>query len=795
MAIALRAVGARTRVDTGASGLTQTAAMPTGHVSGDWLLLTVITDDNNTPTTPSGWTLIKSGDSGTSVRSPYVAMAKLWLYSRFDTGALGSSVSVTFGSGNWPAGHPFIIMWVTGYSGTDTSSPVEQVLMTTVGQNSAGTQAHPQATTAVTGDWLITIRAAGFYNPPATWTCSVGTDTERVDVEDGVGEGLGGSYYDTNATVAAGAQTIRSTISSRSLNEWGSCMATVTIRPPATATAALALPGTASAVGTAFNASVTTTNGGWDLCAALGLPVYSFAIDWAGDGSYVTAGDDATTSVISDVAITYGRDQDRQLNPASVGNAAFSLINVDRKYSPEWVTSVLYGNLEPARPMRGEVTWSGNTYPLFQGRIDDYDIKVDKSDRSVSFTFLDGLNDLSEVTLSTGVYSSMRTGELIDLILDEVGWTGGRDIDLGATIVKYWWAEGTDAFTAVNDLVASEGPPAIAFVAPDGTFTFHDRHHRLQTNASITSQGTFSQGVMFDCAVPDTSPNLDFTAPFTYSHGWRDIVNSVQFDVEERQVDSVYSAVYSTSDIISLGIGQSFELTFSGNDPFIDAITPVLNTDYSTSGPGVLNVTLSRTSGASAKLTLLAVGGAVVVQTLQVRAHAIPIVRAVKISRIDAESITTHGERSYPGHAPWANANDADAIASMVLIRYAQRRPTIQLRIVTQDPVHFVQVLERTVGDRITVINDEMGLNSDFFIERVTHQIQRFNQSGKPPVHSVVFGCEKDQVLSANPFRFDVRGAGFDQGTFDPIQTDDPDSVFIFDDPVQGQFDLGLFGT
>lgn len=505
-------------------------------------------------------------------------------------------------------------------------------------------------------------------------------------------------------------------------------------------------------------------------------------------------GEDALSDAITDITITYGRDQERQLNPAAVGSAAFSLINVARQYSPEWTGSVLYGDLEPARSMLGQVSWAGGTIPLFRGRIDDYTIKADKGDRSVDFTFLDALNDLSQVNLSTPVYMGLRTGDLMNVILDAVGWTAGRDIDPGATLVEYWWAEGQGAFDAVNDLVKSEGAPAIAFVAPDGTFVFHDRHHRILNATSTTSQGTYAEPRMFDCAAPPVT-GFGFTEPFTYAHGWREIVNSVSFDVSERQQDTDLSVIWSTTDVLTLSIGQSLDLDMSGSEPFLGALTPVAGTDYVTTGAGVLQTTLSRTSGASAKLTLLAVGGPVTVQGIQVRGYAIPVKRTLKISRKDSGSISLHGERSYPNAAPWAGVNDAYDIAGSILVQYAQRRPTVELRIVTKDPSHFVQILNRTIGDRIHIINGEMGLDSDFFIERVTHTIQRVNQVGRPPVHSVVFGCEKVPTPQANPFRFDVRGAGFDQGTFDPIQTDSPYTVFVFDDPVLGVFDFGQYGT
>ena len=440
-----------------------------------------------------------------------------------------------------------------------------------------------------------------------------------------------------------------------------------------------------------------------------------------------------------------------------------------------------------------EVTWNGNLYPLFRGRIDDYNIQADFADRTVDFTFMDGLAFLQGVQLSTGVYEAMRTGDLIGTVLDLAGWTGPRDLDHGATFVPFWWTEGTDAFAAIQDLVKSEGPPAVAYQAPDGTFVFRDRHHRLLRTESLESQATFAAEEI-SCDAPAVS-GYGLAKPFSYSHGLRDIVNKVSFDVTERSPSAFLTAVWTSDSSYSLAIGESVEISISGSDPFRDAISPVAGTDFTTTGAGTVNVTLNRTSGVSAKITLLAVGGAVVVSDLQLRARPIPVNRTVQIIRQDTASIGQHGERSYPDGAPWANANDAAAIANMVLLHYAQRRPTVQIRIVTTDPAHFIQVLLRTVSDRIHIKNDEMRLDDDFFVERVTHTIQRINQSGKPPVHSVVLGCEKQLNLTSNPFTFDKRGAGFDDGVFDPITADNASTVFIFDHPVQGLFDTGLFGT
>jgi len=296
---------------------------------------------------------------------------------------------------------------------------------------------------------------------------------------------------------------------------------------------------------------------------------------------------------------------------------------------------------------------------------------------------------------------------------------------------------------------------------------------------------------------------LSFIEPFGYSHGWRDIVNSASFDVEERRPDNARSVVWQSDDSISLAIGQSATVQAKASDPFMDALDLVLGTDIVFTGPGTIVSTISRHSGQSTTITVLAVGGAVDISHLQLRARSVPVVRTVKVSADDATSIQRHGLRSYPDDVPWANQHDAYGIALLLLAHYAQRRPTVQLRIVSSDDEHMMQILTRTISDLISIAHAELGLSADFHIESIEHSIERMPGEEEAVsgceirVHHVTLGCERTGAMSvpANPFTFDVPGLGFDDGVFDPTAADNPDTVFIFDHPTQGAFDIGKFGT
>jgi hypothetical protein len=294
---------------------------------------------------------------------------------------------------------------------------------------------------------------------------------------------------------------------------------------------------------------------------------------------------------------------------------------------------------------------------------------------------------------------------------------------------------------------------------------------------------------------------LSFLEPFGYSHGWRDIVNDISFDVDERQPDANLSVVWDSTETINLTLGQSHQVQAKAGEPFRDAADLVTGTDIILSGAGTVQAQLSRRSGQSTTITLLAIGGPVTITRLQLRARSVPSTRTVKVSASDSVSIARHGARSNPDDAPWAGRHDAFAISQVLLAHYAQRRPTVQLRLVSSDLEHLLQILTRQISDLITIRHGELGLDADFHIENIQHTIARMpaaedDDSCQQRVHYAVFGCERSGLVSAsNPFTFDVSGSGFDDGVFDPTGADDPSSVFIFDDPLQGRFDQGRFGT
>ena len=475
---------------------------------------------------------------------------------------------------------------------------------------------------------------------------------------------------------------------------------------------------------------------------------FSVLVDWARDNDFTDPNDDVTALVRRSGGITveYGRDQSTAMAPTVAGRGSLTLDNVDRRFSPRNTLSPLYGFIKPARPVKiirhpggtayGSGAYGGGLYGggalasdhvLFQGHTDDSPINPDADAQTVTLSLVDSLADFRGHTISTSLYAGLRTGEAIDIILDECGWTGTRDLDVGASVLPWWWEDGTDALEALEKLVRCEGPPAMLTIGVDGGIVFKDRHHRLLDSASITSQGTWRD-------VAGTGDPV-MSSPFSYDDAWRNIINTGRIDVEIRTPQAL-DAVWTIDSPIGFTNSETKTFIASASDPFTNAIVPVADTDYVLTSGSLSSVTLSRTSGASTTITLTAGGGGAQISSLQLRAQPVQTAYTVQVTASDATSITDYGLRSFPGDLPFCNQYDAQAILDTAVEMRAQPLPVLSVRLVVANESWADPVLSRDLSDRLTIVEAETVLNTDFYLESIAHEFASDYD------HAVVAGLE-----------------------------------------------------
>jgi hypothetical protein len=474
---------------------------------------------------------------------------------------------------------------------------------------------------------------------------------------------------------------------------------------------------------------------------------YTVAVDWNANGTYINTGDDVTNRVFTKTPVTvaYGRDQARALSPAGPGEAAFELYNGSKDYTPGNASSPLYPNVLPGRSVRVQMTLSPTTYTVHQGKFNDYDPqRGTEADRSVGISTLDALASISTNELSTALYQGITTGDAIDIVLDEAGWTGGRDLDSGATWIQWWWEEGTTVGDALEKILNSEGPPALLYVDPaTNTIVFRDRYHRILRSTSTTSQATFRD------TGTDTSTAVRFAANLTANYGWRNVVNSVAFNVDERQ-SIRQTTVWQSDEVIVVGASATREITVKTTDPFFGASLPVDGTDFQLRSGSLTAINVTRDSGATTTIQLTAGVSGAVIEGLSLRANSVAVVRTLRITAKDSTSIATYDVQTWPNDCPWATKYDAQAIANNIVAMRKNPLAQVSVPLVNVNDNVCGQQLTRKLSDRVTITDNATTISGDFYVERIEHTI-RFAKGA--PVVETVLGCEAVPAgLTTNPF-------------------------------------------
>lgn len=461
---------------------------------------------------------------------------------------------------------------------------------------------------------------------------------------------------------------------------------------------------------------------------------YQFLIDWNKDGTYEADITSYVLGMATPPEWDFGRDTARSLADTKGAELKLTLNNRDKRFSPDYSSGPYYGNLGPGKPVQVKATFSAVTYIIFQGYIDGYEMDPYGLDKvpTVDITCIDGWTFLGQQNITTTLYEGVTTGQALGYVLDAAGWPSGstyRDIDTGETICPFFWAKDESTTDVVNDLVASEGPPAIAYIDPsNGKFVFRGRHHRFLDSASITSQATFR----------DTGTEPNFSAPGSYDVGFKDLVNDVSWTYDERQKDDL-GKVWETEDTYVVPASSSLTVPVATDDPFTGAITPVSGTDYTLLSGTLTGVSLSQTSGAYTVITLTAGASAAYVQGLQLRAYGCPVARQYAVTASDSTSQGKHGVATMDGDAPkWASRNDLQAIASIILKLRAERLPIWEITVNNGNSTRITQQLTRTLSDRVTIVETNTATNGDFFIEKINHTIDSVGLD-----HKVQYSCEK----------------------------------------------------
>ena len=461
-----------------------------------------------------------------------------------------------------------------------------------------------------------------------------------------------------------------------------------------------------------------------------GLRLY---FDWDGDGHWdVNAIDDfqsASTSI--------GRDS--QLDRAGAGQASITLRDLSRKYVTENPSSPYYPNILPGRGIRlcyvkDQVEWA-----LFTGYLDE--CLPELHDYKSFLTLSDGTEILARADIGLDIQLDQRSGVIWNKILDIAGWpTARRAIDEGIDI---WPVIYTDKSVNSLDLLhrLEQSEFGFRYIGPDGREHWEDRHYRLRDPRCTDPQWVCTARdyanirplnplnsvknivilesqprtkantatwiwTMAQKAATGDSPSIEpgktrsFWARFADANGQAVIAGDVMAPSWNSNPDLCSMQANSKAD----GTGSDLS--------WVVSIAPLVS--GSNLWASSCRIDISNTYNQAIYITQLRVSGYVYVSE-----------GALEIIAEDADSVAKCGRREYRVNVPfYQRAGVLQDIADHIIDVSAWPSPSYEVELCFQRSEDIAnQIITRQISDCITLQCEDFGLNDDFYIERIRHEI------------------------------------------------------------------------
>jgi hypothetical protein len=460
---------------------------------------------------------------------------------------------------------------------------------------------------------------------------------------------------------------------------------------------------------------------------------WKFYVDFNNDGDFSESGEDITAFVVS-ANWTMGRDYAGMLQGRSMaGMATLELRNHNGEFNSYNSSSPYYGLILPNRRVKITATYDGTTYTMWSGFLQDIAPDLDLSGcHNATLTALGPLSFLTSPRVSLPMSTSIKTGAVIDAVLDAVGWPAGdRDIATGSTTIERLIMGESIALDAAR--IAEDTEFGFIKEEEDIKIGFEDRNYRSVSARSTTSQSTFSDS-------PSSVLKYQIISPLDSK---RQIANYVYAKVYKYSVGALqvlWTHPETGANSPSIPAGESITLWAECPSGFVavDAwTTPAATTDFlANSNPlgGGTNLTASiaitATKFDTATKLVITNGSASTAYLTFFQARGTPVSKSdgVKVESSDAVSKSRYGYRDFPLTSEFLpSTTEAQLYCDFIKNNYKDTQPLLYIEfLASSDETHLVEALSRKLSDRITVVGTgvmKLGIYQDFFVESISHSV------------------------------------------------------------------------
>lgn len=496
---------------------------------------------------------------------------------------------------------------------------------------------------------------------------------------------------------------------------------------------------------------------------------YKVVLDWANDGNFTGTYDDVTNDVMGSggIAIERGRDQQRANGSAMVPAASWTLNNANGTYNPQrgplsslmipgrqvaiqatfGSTATTMGSQYATMQDAGLFTSGVSTVPLFRGSVESFGVNPALGSRTVEIRALGKLAKLRGRIVSTPLYNAITTGTAMQYLMQAAGLTASEYVIdpyaiSSGSFMNWWIANEVDAYDAAVELLETEGPPGALYEDGLGRIVFESRQYRKLATRSTTPQAWFRD--------TDSDGFYLTYGDISFEPGLQNVANDVTLTVQvlNPTIDETVIWTYGNTDNPFILDASGYGSVIARPEyPFYGAITPSLaGGDFTLNRGSVTSVSLSVTSGGSTTISVVGTPSGSI-NGLRLRGKMLTPNTTVGIRNQVTTTITTSqatfGVRSTtPKNYPHLRQNDAQVLADQTVQNYALLRPVANITFWNINNAHMVQALSREVGDRVHLISSSLGIDDDYWIEQITHEIK---EAG---THTVTLGLEKVPLIS-----------------------------------------------
>lgn len=475
------------------------------------------------------------------------------------------------------------------------------------------------------------------------------------------------------------------------------------------------------------------------------ISTYVVEVDWVNDGAFTGTSDDITAHVIG-LTWRRGRSYATQLTGRSIAAVCrIDAWNPTGLYNSFNANSPLTGSLLPWRQVRvqwdGTVAWSGFLNKL-QPNPQIRGLNV------VQFEAIGPLGYVNRQEISVPMIIAQPTTAVIGTILDKAGWpAGSRSFGIAQTTITRFFAGQQRTFNAMRLVESAEA----GFLAEDknGNIRFECRHTRFTTDASTTSQATFSDTAATSLSYnalrqEDPAKNIFNVFQATvvyYATGaatalWINSAVGTELPFIDVGESKTYWAQFPRGEVLGIDHGDISQGRAIGVDSWTDMTAGVDYVANSSSAGDGTNLTaalaLTETKFATAlKISIYNTGtqGAWLT-TLQAVGVPLYVQDPLLVSQEDTNSQATFGTRTFRSNSRFIPSEDeADSWARQNLGIYKDPLPVVTMTVVgNRDATHMDALRKLDISDRITLVatgSSELGIDEDFYVEAERHTINR----------------------------------------------------------------------